>query len=508
VLHEYVTASARKYPDAPAVQADGATWSYRELQSAADDVRFTIETHVATEGIAPIGLLCQTAHPACAGLLGIVASGHIYVPLNSRMPVAALAQIAERARLSALLVDASCEVLATTLVTFVGRDLPILRVDKRTGSSRASPPARAAASRIAYLIFTSGSSGIPKGVPVSHENACACIESFSAEIRFEASDRVAQLSNRSFDVSIAEMFLCWRAGACLYVPTFGDRLRPAEFVKRSGLTVWSSVPTLAANLQLLGRLQPGAFPSLRLSLFCGEVLPLALATAWQDAAPDSLVVNIYGPTESSIFSTLYRFNRHSLPPGSVVPIGHALPGITYRIDAMHGDESAAGELWLAGPQVVSGYWHDPEATCTSFVTDSRNTHWYRTGDLVSDAGGATGLLFHGRRDQQVKVRGYRVEIGEVEHVLRDRWALPGVAVAPVFEKDHRCVALIAFVSGCSTNPDELRMGCVSHLPDYMVPSLIVPLEALPVGPNGKVDYQALARAAHEQWECAQHRSSR
>jgi D-alanine--poly(phosphoribitol) ligase subunit 1 len=508
LLHAYVSASAAATPDAPALHVDGITLSYHALQSAADNVRHRIAACGLQQGGATVGLLCEKGPAAYAGLVGTMASGNVYVPLNPRFPLARLATIAGLAELSALVVDASCASIAEAVAARVDRRIQVIASDAPPSAEGASPAVPVPPSQVAYLMFTSGSSGVPKGVPVTHESACACIEAVSAELPLDERDRVTQLSELCFDVSIGEMFVCWRAGACLYAPTFAERLKPLDFVNKFALTVWSSVPTMAVNLRLLDKVRPNSLPSIRLSLFCGEVLPAAVAARWQAAAPHSLVVNLYGPTEASIFATFHVYSEGTSPCGSVVPIGRALRGFEYRIAQVDGDPPSVvasdgslrrvGELWLSGPQVVSEYWRNDAATEGAFVRDRGNRTWYRTGDLVSDDDNI-GLSFLGRRDHQVKVRGHRIEPSEVEQVLRDVSGSPGVAVVPVFAADRRCVALVAFVAGTRVTMDELRRRCRSRVPDYMVPQRIVEMDALPLNSNGKVDYQQLSAKGEALW---------
>jgi len=511
-LHAYFEEAAARHPGAPALGLAGRMWSYGEVRVAADRICESIRAQGLAGAGETIGLLCDKGLAAYAGLLAILKSGNVYVPLNSRNPLERLAKTIALARMRALVIDRSH---VDTTVKLLAR--PDVAVSVLVADTEHLPDALAAINdgartrsrshvpagtetETAYVMFTSGSTGVPKGVPVTHANATACIEAVCSYLEFLESDRFTQFSDLTFDVSIGEIFLCWKSAGCLLIPSFADKLQPLDFANRWSATVWSSVPTLAHNVNELGRLRPGALPSLRHTLFCGEALPSRLARAWQAAAPSSTVVNLYGPTETTIFATLYVCPRDGAWDSATVPLGLPMTGFEYRIDR---DQTASesghemGELWLAGPQVVSGYWHNEAATAASFVTmpaGGEERTWYRTGDVVS-LDPRYGLLFHGRRDQQTKVKGYRVELHEVENILERITGSGLVAVVPVRAADGRCEALVAFVQGITAGEEEIRDLCRVHLPDYMLPRRIVTRPTFPVNSNGKIDYVTLSAEA-------------
>jgi non-ribosomal peptide synthetase component F len=311
-----------------------------------------------------------------------------------------------------------------------------------------------------------------------------------------ASDRCTQFAELTFDFSIGEIFLPWAVGACVYAPSYHELILATEFVKRHQLTVWSSVPTLANHARSLGLLGANTLTSLRLSFLCGEALSDQLANCWSAAAPSSEVVNLYGPTEATVFATYYRYDPLVAAPDGVVPLGWPLPGIILKIVP---DEDATadspGELLLGGPQVAPGYWRDSASTMRAFVRldETSSAVWYRTGDLVRQDP-ERGLLFHGRRDRQVKVRGYRVELQEVEVALRRIMSDTPVAVVPHRLTNGQCEELIACVSGSCASADDILTACRAQLPRHMVPSRLVVFDAFPLNQNGKVDHLALMKA--------------
>jgi acyl-CoA synthetase (AMP-forming)/AMP-acid ligase II len=245
-------------------------------------------------------------------------------------------------------------------------------------------------------------------------------------------------------------------------------------------------------------LKPGRFPSLRWSLFCGEALPAELAAAWAEAAPQSVVENLYGPTELTIACTLYRWDPQASPAESLaglVPIGAPYPGMSTLIvdaDLQEVEVGADGELLLAGPQVTPGYWHDPEKTAAAFVVPpGRSELHYRTGDLVRRPPAGGPITYLGRVDHQVKINGYRVELGEIEAAIRDAAGVGEVVALGWPRTAGGAAGVTAFVAADDLDVAALRTSLARRLPDYMVPAAIHLLSEMPLNSNGKFDRPAL-----------------
>ncbi|WP_431272461.1 AMP-binding protein [Dankookia sp. P2] len=352
----------------------------------------------------------------------------------------------------------------------------------------------------AYLLFTSGSTGAPKGVPLRHANVMAYLRATTARYQPTPDDRFTQLFDLTFDLSVHDMFLCWGAGAALYCPSDAARMAPQEFVRRHDLTFWFSVPSTATYMQRLRILRPGLFPSLRWSLFCGEALPRRIAEAWAAAAPNSTVENLYGPTEATIAITAYRLPADpdaaaQLP--DIVPIGRPFPGqaaIVIDAEGTPAPMGEAGKLCLGGSQVAEGYWRRPDLTAERFLppqgTDP-GMGWYRTGDRVRETA-EHGLVFLGRMDRQVKINGHRVELQEVEAAL-GRAAASDCVAALAWPLDAGGLArgIVAFVGRDDMPAEAILEACRRMLPPYMVPSQIRPLSDWPVNDHGKADYKRL-----------------
>jgi amino acid adenylation domain-containing protein len=346
----------------------------------------------------------------------------------------------------------------------------------------------------AYLLFTSGSTGQPKGVPITHANVVHFLEVNQRRYQLTHEDRLSQTFDQTFDLSIFDCFMAWGSGACLCAMQPIQLLSPFRFVQEKNITVWFSVPSVITLLLKKNLLKPGSLPSLRLSLFCGEALTKDSVEAWQSAAPNSIIENLYGPTELTIACAAYLWHPERSPRecfNGIVPIGQVYENLHHLVvdenlqPVLPGED---GELCVAGVQTFPGYWNDSQKTVLStFTCPDQNGNkllYYRTGDRVRLV--ENNYIYLGRMDRQIKVLGYRVDLGDIEATLR---AVPGVieAVAlgwPVNDGSYEGV--IAFVSGNLLNVELLRSKARDCLPAYMVPHTIHILDNMPLNANGKV----------------------
>jgi non-ribosomal peptide synthetase component F len=351
-------------------------------------------------------------------------------------------------------------------------------------------------------MFTSGTTGTPKGVAVRYDNVAAYLNAFQKISPVQPSDRNTQFFDLSFDLSVHDMFVAWSNGACLCVPSEEELIDPVGFAQRSDVTCWFSVPSLVMMARRMRRLGRSVLPNLRLSLFCGEPLPTSLAMAWSDATPNGTTWNLYGPTEATIAITAYRFDpdRGRAMPATV-PLGDAYMDCAAVVVSADGAPVApgdVGELWLAGAQLTDGYINNAEERASKFIEARLPGYsyrrWYRSGDLVrKDAD--WGLVYTSRLDEQVKISGYRVELLEVEEALRWAADTPEVAIVPwPLAEGGSAEGVVGFVCGAKFSARDTIKRCRTLLPPYMVPKRIVALNVLPLNANGKVDRKALRRA--------------
>jgi amino acid adenylation domain-containing protein len=519
--------SAELFPDRPALQIGPERLTYLELRQRCAAIAAALREHTPGGGPPFTAVFAHRSVTAFSGVLGVLVRGHGYVPLNRTYPVLRTRSMFERSGCRALIVDEESAAQLEELV--VGAREPLLIVapdldDTRALAARLSPHhtvlgkhdlakthvqlpelERPAEDMVAYLLFTSGSTGQPKGVMVAHRNVAPFIRAMAHRYGINERDRCSQTHDLTFDVSVFDLFVAWEGGACLHCPTDKTLLRPAGYIRDHELTVWVSVPSVANFLMRLGGLKPESYPSLRLSLFIGEALPVSLAEAWAAAAPNSVVENMYGPTEVTIACTWYPWDGARSPAEAhlgIVPIGRPTPPMEALVVDENLVEVAAGqegELLMAGPQVTLGYLDDPERTAAAFVVPpGKSAVHYRTGDRVLRS--QTGdLLFVGRIDHQVQVHGHRVELGEIEAAIREATAREGVVALGWPPTESGSGGVIAFVeSGAPLDLAALHSALTARLPDYMVPRTVRVLPEFPLNVNGKYDRHALRSLLEEE----------
>jgi amino acid adenylation domain-containing protein len=351
---------------------------------------------------------------------------------------------------------------------------------------------------IAYLLFTSGSTGQPKGVMISHANMLHYLDYVTKRYGFTSNDRVSQTFDLTFDLSAHDMFVAWDSGACLCCPTQKQLIKPGAFINDARLTAWFSVPSTAIFMRRLGELKPGMYPGLRLSLFCGEPLPLEIVRRWALAAPNSVMENIYGPTELTIACTAYRWDNTRSPgecERGIVPIGQPFDGMRALIvdeELREVEEGRDGELLMTGPQLSPGYWQDGEKTRRAFVPIAgKNGTYYRTGDHVRRPIPGKPLVYLGRIDNQIKVLGHRVELGEVEAAVRQASGLEGVVALGWPMTKSGADGIEVFLETDSLDTKALMSQLKGKLPGYMLPRNVLILPRFPLNANGKYDRKAL-----------------
>ena len=489
-----IAAQASRTPDATAVSAEGRSLTYAELNTHAE----RLARHLRELEVGPgvfVGLYLDRSVEMLVGLLGVLKAGAAYLPLPPGYPAE---------RISFMLEDTGAPVVLTrrseaaSLPSFDGN---VVRLDDEQAPFNAGQGDAGALESLAtpddpaYVIYTSGSTGKPKGVPIAHRNllhsTCARMAYYEVPV-----ENYLLLSSFAFDSSVAGIFWTLCQGGALVLPEDGfeqEIPRIAELIRERRITHMLALPSLYA--MIVDTAAPGAIESLRTVIVAGESCPPELVAAHGERLPGTKLYNEYGPTEGTVWSTVYDTSRPF--QRAQVPIGRPVPGAhVYVVDS--GGElapiGAAGELWVAGPGVAEGYLGRPELTAAKFVQPAflgAQGRCYCTGDRVRFL--ADGQLeFLGRIDHQVKIRGYRIELEEIEATLL---AQSGVREAVVLARedspgDQRLVAYLSTTDeGITANT--LREALARPLPDYMVPAHFVFLPELPLLPNGKVDRKTL-----------------
>ncbi len=519
-LYEGFVASAADHPRRPALQVDGVEITYAALFERVRAIAATLGQHRFDGAPRRTCVLAQRSVTAFAGILGASCAGDGYVPLLPSHPAARLRSMIARSGARTMVVDRSGMAALPGVLAELTTPMVVVAPDGPTDAALAArhpqhvfvgadglrpavtwrPPV-VGADDVAYLLFTSGSTGVPKGVMVAHRNIAHFIDVVVERYGLAPDDRFSHMFEPTFDLSLFDMFAAWQVGGCVCCPDARARLMPARYVADAGLTVWFSVPSAVRLMMQAGALVPGAFERLRWSLFCGEALPTAVAQAWATAAPGSIVENLYGPTELTLACTVHRcgvgHGDGDDDGHGVVPIGAPLPGMHARVvDAALHDVAPGhtGELIVAGPQVALGYLDDAERTAAVFVRPPDGDElYYRTGDkVVRPARDRRPLHFLGRIDDQMKIRGYRVELGEIEATLRDVGGLPtAIATGWPLAQTGGADGVVAFIDVADGDVHALLRTLAERLPAYMVPKEIVILDRFPLNDNGKVDRAAL-----------------
>ncbi|HEV7589345.1 MAG TPA: amino acid adenylation domain-containing protein, partial [Longimicrobium sp.] len=487
-VHHLVEAQARRTPDAVALACRGARLSYRELDERANQAARLLRRH----GVGPevlVGVYLERSPELLVAMLGVLKAGGAYVPLDPAYP---------RARVELMLADTRVAVLLTQSALAGQVDAggaAVIALDGAwaalEGESAEALESGAGPENLSHVIYTSGSTGRPKGVQIRHASVAALIRWAEGALGIGEGTVVLASTSVCFDVHVAETWVPLALGGRIML--VGNALELASLAEP--VEVASMVPSAAAELLRMGAI-PDCVRSLNLG---GEPLRNELAQALYALTPVERVLNLYGPTEDTTYSTWHLAERGSM---RAMPVGMPVDGTRARVldPALAAvADGEVGEVWLAGDGLARGYLRRPAATAERFVPDPFSApggRMYRTGDLgrVADEGVLECL---GRVDHQVKVRGYRVELGEVEEALRGH---PSVADAAAAVRDDGAggrllVGYAVAAEGAAPSSAELKAAVKARLPEYMVPSFLVLLPALPRLPNGKVDRAALPAPA-------------
>ena len=521
LLQEGVTAQAVARPEATALVFKGTRLTYGELEEASNRLAHALKGAGCRRGDR-VGLLMPKMPAAIVAMLGALKADLIYVPMDPASPAARQARLLEvsdcRCILGAGPVGKNLRDALTAArltrrpsIGWLDEDPPSdadpVFTPRDLSAYPATPPAYANTDGdVAHILFTSGSTGIPKGVTIPHASVLHFLRWAGAYFGITHTDRISQHPPLHFDLSTFDIFGTLRAGAELHLVPSELNLLPhklALFIREARLTQWFSAPSVLNLMAKFDVVAQGDFPDLRRVMWCGEVIPTPTLIHWMRRLPHVEFTNLYGPTETTVASSYYTLPRCPADGREPIPIGRACAGEELLIlDAQLRPAAAGdiGDLYIRGVGLSPGYWHDQEKTRSVFLPHpggaGPHDRVYKTGDLARC--GADGLFyFLGRADTQIKSRGYRIELGEIETALHSLPGLQESAVVAIqsegFEGWLICCAYVP-APDHDVSAENLRKGLARLLPAYMLPARWMRNDALPKNANGKIDRPRLRNA--------------
>ena len=512
-LLQCVKNAGELYSDNSALVYQDTVYTYRTLIREAEKWAVTLLNSTKKNRLHRVAIYSYRSPTSYIGTVAALMTGAAFIPLNPRLPTERNINILKQSQPDAIItdsvslkellnisskIDLPAHILLTDsqAATSLDSELKFIKPDDGLSETIINFP-KIAANDLAYILFTSGSTGQPKGVPITHANACSFLKYNQEKYKITPLDRFSQTFEQTFDLSVFDLFMAWCHGASLYAMRPIDLLSPSKYINENKITIWFSVPTVISLLRKQNFLNTDCFPTLKLSLFCGEPLLESDLAAWAAAAPNSICENLYGPTELTIACSAYRWQRDkkNTSHNGILSIGKLYEPLDYILVNEHGNiDPDEGELCVAGNQRFHDYLNTSGDKQSYFIEimDENNATciYYRTGDQVKkDVEG--NMLYLGRLDQQIKINGYRIELGEIESVLK---TIPGVERALVFylnSDSSDTKKLVSFVVGTSS-VDDILVHAKRLLPLYMIPSEVKIGKTLPLNSNGKIDRKYIA----------------
>src|SRR5579872_6601227 len=514
-LHDWLSWQAERRPEACAIVFQGKRLTYSQLEQASNRLARALKASGCSRGDR-VAILLPKSIQALIAMFAALKADCIYVPLDTTSPAARLARILQICESSCVLATGSTAALLNDIAGHTG--LETMQVGWMDGGATLRPGMRAAfywgdvlrlspgvvnsASHDtdpAHILFTSGSTGLPKGVVIPHSNVVHFVEWAVRHFNIEASDRISGHPPLHFDLSTFDIYGTVAAGAQLHlVPPELNILphRLAEFIRDSELTQWFSVPSILNHMAKFDVVRWKDFPALRRLLWCGEKFPTPALIYWMRHVPQASFFNLYGPTETTIASSCYRLPRCPENETAEISIGEPCDGERLLVLDEHlrpVGRGQTGDLYIGGVGLSPGYWRDPRKTSEVFLahpdSSDPSERIYKTGDLarIEDDG---SIYLVGRSDTQIKSRGYRIELGEIEtavHALTGIQEAAVVAVdAPGLEGSTICCAYVPS-PGSAIATLSLKKRLAQALPHYMLPARWMEVTRLPHNGNGKTD---------------------
>lgn len=494
LMHELFENQVRIRPEAIAIKFENQHFTYAELNELAN----AVSIEVSAQGISAhslVAVVMQEGWEQIAAVLGILKAGASYLPIDFNTPRRRLEELLKQGNVKMVLVQSH---LYQTINW--PENISLIYVDTLSPAAQPCPKSRITSDDPAYVIFTSGSTGTPKGVKITHRSAVNTILDINDRFNVCHDDTILALSSLSFDLSVYDIFGILAAGGTIVITPQEDSKNPgswAKLIDRENISIWNSVPQLMQLLVNFCELNPKySLQSLRLCLLSGDWIPVSLPGKINQLSSTANIISLGGATEASIWSIYYPISEVRDSWDSI-PYGYPLSNQRFYVldEVMESCPPwVTGELFIGGQGLSTGYWQDPLKTNDRYISHPRTgERIYKTGDL--GCYNPEGFIeFQGRCDSQIKIRGYRVEAGEIEtHLVEHPDIKQAVVVAQGYKHNAQLIAYI--VPDCAEPVcDDLRQFLQQQLPFYMIPESFVEIESIPLSNNGKVNYDALPKA--------------
>ena len=509
-IHDDFSITAHQFPNQVAIWSENETITYKELNKRSSAFAYwLLDKHYAPHQ--RIAIMLPKSIEAVIAILGSLKAGNAYVPLGTSWPKRRTDSIFANGNLKVLVTQSEINEANTPVEKILSPDTDEWRIATNSDFDLTTAMPKVSQSDLAYILYTSGSTGIPKGVCVSHR-AAYCFPAWAkTEFQVTHNERIASIAPFTFDLSTFDLFSGLAAGATIYLVPEKYKLLPSRlsrFFEEHLISIIYAVPSTLSLLALRGRLLERDLSNFRHILFAGEVFPPPLYQKFKELMPANIqYYNLYGPTETNV-CTYYKM-PDSFQGDTSIPIGKPLPEtelITVTDEnVIINDTKTPGELCVAGMGVMDGYWGEKNKSGKHWiqVPGKGALKAYKTGDIV-EQDNEGNLIYKGRRDSMVKIWGYRVELGEVETCLLTHESVQLSAVIKRPKKDDLGEELVAFVVALDTNDNvkldltDLHKHCKLNLPHFMTPKKIYQLPELPINNSGKVDRLQLETLAIEQ----------